>query len=156
MAMTALTLAATGYSVYAQNEASKAQQKIANRNADLLEQQADSVLAAGEEEAKNARRRTKLLIGEQRASAAAQGLDVNTGVAADLQDQAAAWGANDEQTIRRNAWRDAWGIRTQAGNQRTEGRYARRAGINNAIGTGLGGLGTAYSYWQADKQPKVR
>lgn len=156
MAMTALTLAATGYQVYAQNQAGKAQQKIANNNAKLLERSADDAISRGNEEALGARRRTRLLVGEQRAAAAAQGLDVNVGAPADLQEQAAAFGAHDEATIRRNAFNEAWGIRTQASNQRTEGRYARRSATNQAIGTGLGGLGQSYGYWQQERTPKVK
>lgn len=156
MGMAALTLVATGYQAWAQNEAGKAQQDIANRNAKLLERSADDAIARGNEEAMALRRRTRLLVGEQRAAAAAQGLDVNVGAAADLQEQAAAFGAYDEATIRRNAYREAWGIRTQAGNQRMEGSYARRGATNQAIGTSLGGLGQSYGYWQQERAPKVR
>jgi hypothetical protein len=155
MAMTALTLAATGYQAYAQREAGEAQEAIAKRNAKLLERSADDALARGNEEVIAHRRRTRMLVGSQRATAAAQGLDVNSGVSLDLQDQATMHGAADEATIRRNAWREAYGIRTQAGNQRMEGRYARRAGTNQAIGTTLGGIGNAYAYWQADRAPRT-
>lgn len=156
MAMTALTLAATGYQAYAQYEAGKEQQSIANRNAKLLEKSADQALERGNEEAIGVRRRTRLLVGEQRAAAAAQGLDVSVGAPADLQEQAAAFGAADEATIRRNAFDEAWGIRTQASNQRQAGRYARREGTNGAIGTSLGGLGKSYGYWQEERSPKVK
>lgn len=155
-AMTALAVASTAYSAYSQNEAGKAQQSIANRNAKLLERSADQALVRGNEEAINSRRRTRLLVGEQRAAAAGQGIDVNSGVAADLQEQAESFGAQDEAMIRRNALDEAWGIRTQASNQRMEGRYARREGTNKAIGTGLGGMGQAYGYWQDERSPKVR
>ena len=155
MAMTALTLATTAYSMNAEHEAGKAQQKIAGNNAALLDRAAEDALDRGNTEALNVRRRTRLLVGEQRSSAAAQGVDVNSGAAADLQEQAAAWGAHDEATIRRNAFNEAWGIRTQASNQRTEGRYARRSATNQAVGTGLGGLGQSYTYWQAERAPKV-
>lgn len=156
MAQAALVLAATGYQAYASNQAGKAQQSIANSNAKLLDRSASDAIARGNEEAIASRRRTKMLIGEQRAAAAAQGLDVNTGVAADLQDQAFQHGAADEATIRRNAFREAWGIRAQASNQRMEGRYARQAGRNQAIGTTLGGLGDSYAYWQSSRSPKVK
>lgn len=150
-----LTVAATGAQAYSQHQAGKAQDAIANRNAKLLDRSADDALARGNEEAIASRRRTRLLVGEQRAAAAAQGLDVNTGVARDLQDQAYQHGLADEATIRKNAWREAWGIRTQAGNQRAEGRYARRAGVNNAIGTSLGGIGSAYAYWDQNKSVRM-
>lgn len=156
MAMTALTLAAAGYQAHAQYEAGKEQQSIANRNAKLLEKSAEQALDRGNEEAIGVRRRTRLLIGEQRAAAAAQGLDVSVGAPADLQEQAAAFGAADEATIRKNAFDEAWGIRTQASNQRTAGRYARREGTNAAIGTSLGGIGKSYGYWQEERAPRVR
>lgn len=154
--MTALTVASTAYGMYAQNEAGKASQGIANRNADLLERSADDAMKRGNEEALDSRRRTRLLTGEQRVAAATQGIDVNTGVAADLQEQSNAWGERDEATIRRNAFDEAWGIKTQAGNQRLAGRYARRAATNEAIGTGLGGVGRSYAYWQEDRVPRVQ
>lgn len=156
MAMTALTLAATGWQANAQIQAGKEQQSIANRNAKLLEASADQAVERGNEEARGVRRRTRLLVGEQRAAAAAQGLDVSTGAPADLQEQAAAFGAADEATIRRNALDEAWGIRTQASNQRQAGRYARREGTNSAIGTSLGGIGKSYGYWQEERSPKVK
>lgn len=151
----ALVLAAAGTQAYAQNQAGKAQQSIANNNAKLLDRSAQDALARGNEEAIAQRRRTRMLVGEQRAAAAAQGLDVNSGVAADIQDQAYQHGLADEATIRRNAFREAWGIKTQAKNQRTEGAYARRSGTNQAIGTSLGGLGDSYAYWQSSRSPKV-
>ena len=155
MAVPLLTVASAGVSAYGSYKAGEAQQDIANRNAKLLERSADDAIERGNEEAIASRRRTKLLVGEQRATAAAQGLDVNSGVAFDLQDQATQHGLADEATIRKNAWREAWGIRTQAGNQRQEGRYAKRAGTNNAIGTSLSGLGQSYAYWQAGQSPKM-
>ncbi len=155
MAQAALVLGAAAYQGYAQHEAGQAQEDIAKRNAKLLDRSAADALRRGDQEAIASRRRTKLLVGEQRAAAAAQGLDVNTGVAADLQEQARAFGEEDEATIRRNAFDEAWGIRTQARNQRAEGRYAARAGTNQAIGTGLGGLGSAYGYYQEGRSPRV-
>lgn len=155
MAVPLLTVAATGVQAYGSYQAGKAQRDIANRNAELLDASAEDAIARGNEEAIASRRRTKLLVGEQRAAAAAQGLDVNTGVAFDLQDQAAQHGLADEATIRKNAWREAWGIRTQAGNQRAEGRYAQRAGTNQAIGTSLSGLGQSYAYWQSGQSPRM-
>lgn len=156
MAMAGLTLAAAGYQAYASHESGKAQRKIANRNADLLDRSADDALARGGEEALAVRRRGRQLVGDQRAAAAAQGLDVNQGAAADLQEQAATFAAQDEATVRKNAWREAYGIRSQAGNQRMQGRYAQRTGTNNAIGTGLEGIGKSYAYWQADQSPRMR
>lgn len=156
MAQAAVVLAAAGYQAYAQHQAGQAQKSIANRNAKLLDASAADALERGNEEALASRRRTRLLVGEQRVAAAAQGIDANSGVAMDLQDQAQMHGAADEATIRKNAWREAWGIRTQASNQRLEGRYAARAGTNNAIGTGLGGLGDGYAYWQRDRAPRLQ
>jgi hypothetical protein len=141
------TLATTAYGAYTQNKAGREQQNLANANAALLESQAKDEVAIGEEEVLANRRRVRKAVGQQRADFAGQGVDVGSGTALDIQNETQEMGAVDEATIRRNAFRRAWNINTQASNQRLGGKYARRAGRNQAIGTVLGGVGQASSYW---------
>jgi hypothetical protein len=147
--MQALLVAGTAaYGAYAANESGKAQQDLATRNARLLEQSAASEIEAGNEEANALRMRTRKLIGAQKAALAGQGVNVGSEVAGDLRDDALGMSMMDEQRIRKNAFRSAWNINTQASNQRLSGQYARRAGQNQAIGTVLGGIGDASMYYK--------
>lgn len=148
----ALVAGSAVYGAYATNKAAKDSQRLSNRNAALLDEQADDAIRRGELEVRALRRRTRAMVGRQRVQAAGQGLDVNSGVARDLQDDARAQGAMDEALARQNAFDEAWGLRGQSSNQRLAGRYARRAGRNQAIGTILGGIGdSARTYYQFDR-----
>lgn len=151
----ALLIAGTAvYGAYAANESGKAQQSLANKNAKMLDAQAEDAITRGNEEANALRMRTKKLVGAQKAALAGQGVSVGSEVAGDLRDDALGMSMMDEQQIRRNSWREAWGIKGQAANQRLSGDYARRAGRNQAIGTVLGGIGDASAYYQP-RSPKV-
>lgn len=134
MAQAAVILATSAYSAYATNQASKDQQKIANSNAALTDAAAGDAINRGNEEMLAVRRRTRGLVGKQRAAFAAQGIDVSSGTAMDLQDETQQAGTMDEATVRKNAFREAWGLTKQASNERIGGAYARRAGQSQALG----------------------
>lgn len=84
------------------------------QNAQFANQAADDAVARGEFESDQQRLQTRAAIGSQRAGFAANGVDVNSGSAAEIQDDTAAMGELDALTIRNNAAREAWGYRTQA------------------------------------------
>ncbi|MFJ1336758.1 hypothetical protein ACIKP7_01300 [Pseudomonas caricapapayae] len=84
------------------------------QNAQFANQAADDAVARGEFESDQQRLQTRAAIGSQRAGFAANGVDVNSGSAAEIQDDTAALGELDALTIRNNAAREAWGYRTQA------------------------------------------
>jgi hypothetical protein len=152
MAQAALVFASAAYTAYAQNKAGKQQRNLADNNAALLERQADDALARGHQDALAVRRHTRQLVGKQQSQAAAQGLDVTTGVPVELASDTLALGAQDEAQVRSNAWREAYGIRGQASNQRLAGRYAASAGRNQALGSMLGGVGeSARTYYSYDR-----
>lgn len=105
-------------SAYAQSEAIRAQGQFAramteinNRFAALA---AKDALKAGEERVAGVRRRLRRTVGAQRAAAAAQGLDVNEDVARELQSDTYMEAEDEIITQRNNAWREAFGIKTQA------------------------------------------
>lgn len=149
MAQAALILGTTAYGAYAQDQAGEAQQDLANRNAKMLKQSADDEIERGNEEVLQIRRRGRAIKGAQRAAFAAQGVDVDTGTALDLQNETDAYAEQDAATARRNAARAAWGLRVSAANQRLGGRYAARAGTNAAIGTAFDGVSRAYPYFRS-------
>ena len=136
-----LSALGTGMGMYAAYEAGKANQKINNYNAAVSDIQASDALARGEQSTADYGVQTKKLVGAQKAAYAAQGIDLGTGSAADVQDTTQVQAARDVQTIRLNAMREAWGYKTQAKGFRLAGKYAYQGGVNSAIGQGLSGAG---------------
>jgi hypothetical protein len=155
-ALVAATAAPAAYGAYAQNRAASEQRKISNRNADLLDNQANDALERGAADVRRIHRSTRAMVGRQQAQAAAQGLDVSTGVPVDLTNDTLVMGAHDAAQAQQNAYDEAWGIRSQSSNMRQAGRYAYRAGRNQATGQLLGGLGdSARTYYQFDR-PRIQ
>jgi hypothetical protein len=148
--MAALAAAAVGAtaavgSAYTSAEAAKAQgayqKRQAELNAGMGEFQAEEAIRRGDEDAKAMGKKTKQVIGSQRAALAAQGIEVDSGTAAEIQADTAAIGAVDAQTIKNNAWREAWGFRAQATVTRGQGNMALMAANNQAKSTLItGGL----------------
>jgi hypothetical protein len=144
LAPLALSLVGTGMQMNAQRQAGQANQRANNFNAAVSEQEARDALARGEETAANYGTQIKGLIGKQKASYAAQGIEVNSGSAADVQESAQVIGDRDLRTIRLNAMRESWGYKMQAKNYKIAGKNAATAGNFNAAGTALQGAGDAY------------
>lgn len=144
MGATALIAGGALYTANAINSAGKMNQQIANHNAELSEAQAQDALAIGAVNEQRQRAKTKQLIGSQRANLAAQGIDIETGSALDVQTGTAALGEDDALMIRTNAAREAWGYRAQASNYRFGGEVARTTAKQQAVGTLLTGGGKAY------------
>lgn len=169
----AVGTAGTALQAYSMVQQGRQAKRLAGINAGIAEQNAaDNELRAvealrrGGQEEEAQRRQTAVLLGRQRAALAAGGVDTGSGTALNLQEDAAAFGEQDAQTIRDNALREAWGYRrgaenyrVQAAGERLSGKYAARAGQLNAIGAGLGSGGSttaladfgksAYETWQA-------
>lgn len=113
--------------------------------ADIL---AIDALRRGSLEAGKFKQKVRQLRGSQRAALAAQGIDVDSGDAADIQVETERMGTIDAETIKSNAWREAWGYKVQAVNYGAQGagaslsgRLAEMAGNNAKANTLLtGGL----------------
>lgn len=112
--------------------------QIADYNAKIAEYQAQDAITRGELAVDRQRKGVKQLIGSQRASLAAQGVDVNEGSAVDLQADTAYQGEYDALMIRNNAALEAWGFKVQAWNATEQGKMADRSGKNKAFSTILG------------------
>lgn len=142
-----MTLGAAAYSGYQQNQAGKANQQIAENNATLARQDSAAAQASGDRESEQMLWRTRAALGQQRAAAAANGLDIGFGTPAEIMGETAMFGEAQQQTIRANAARQAWGFNSQATNYQNQGRQDRWAGRTGAVGTVLGGLGSAAGQW---------
>lgn len=156
-ATTALTVVSgitNVFSSLSQSSAQKAegsyQKSIYDTNSKIAEIQAADALKRGETEATNLKTQTKKLIGAQRARLAAQGQDLESGDALDIQEETAGLGSIDALQIKNNAWREAWGYQVQAEDYRSRGVYAEMTGKNKSRSTLLtGGLQVAKGIAQA-------
>lgn len=112
---------------------------VAKVNAGISSRAANDAIKRGEVEADEQRKTTQQVIGAQRTGFAAGNIDVNTGSAGQVQNDAAALGELDALTIINNAEREAYGYRVQAMDQRQQGKLAKWQGKTGAFGSILGG-----------------
>lgn len=111
-----------------QKQAGEANAQIAENNARLAEASAQDAAIVGARESQQAAWRTRALVGAQRASIAANGLDADVGSAYDLQVEGALLGGAEQSIIGMNAARQAWGFGAEALNYRNAGAQAKWLG----------------------------
>ena len=83
-------------------------------NAQTADQQALDAFALGEESRTRFLKSASQFRGKQRVALGGQGIALNTGSARRIQEDTADAVAADAATIKTNAWRQAWGFKTQA------------------------------------------
>lgn len=132
----------TATTAYGKVRAGNETKGIYDQNAGFADLQATDAIERGELDAKKMKRKTEQVIGAQRTSLAAQGVDVNKGSALDVQADAAYLGELDVQTIKSNAAKEAYGYRVQASDYRNRGKVAKREGEFGAFTTILGSAGS--------------
>ncbi|MEO4014821.1 hypothetical protein [Pseudomonas rossensis] len=113
-------------------------------NAALKDQAAQETINAGDTSADWQRVQTGQAVGTQRSVQAANGIDVSSGSAAQLQDDTAMLGELDALTIQNNAAREAYGYRVQAKQDRQNAAQVTTNAGNKATGSILGGFGSAF------------
>lgn len=133
---------------YAQSKAikekGKLDEQLAQQNARLLDLQAEDTILRGNVEAEKVKREGRYVKGSQRAGFAGQNIAVGTGTAAAIQSETDRFSAQDALTVKTNAFREAWGFKTEAINERFKGRMARIGSRSEAKQTLLtGGLTAA-------------
>lgn len=107
-----LKLQAQGVRIRGQFEAA-----AMKRNARVSEIQAGEALERGRAQASQIYRKSRLMQGTQRATAAASGIQSDTGSVADIQDETAKMSEQDMLTANNNAWKEAWGLKVQSSDQ---------------------------------------
>jgi len=122
----------------AAKQAGAAQASADMQNAQYADMAANDSIKRGGMTEDQQRLQTAAAIGTQRAGFAANGVDVNSGSAANIQDDTAQLGEFDALTIRNNAAREAWGYRTQSQTYRTSAKTALASAKNNMFGSLLG------------------
>ncbi len=151
----ALTAAKTTSDYIGAKKAGKAAKKQGAFNASQAELQAIDALARGEEAVAQTASGARQLTGSQRASQAAQGIDITSGSAADVISSDQALSALDEIQIRRNAQREAHGFQMEAQGYRMAGKNQAAAYNNQATSTLLGGAADMFAIYTAYGQNKT-
>lgn len=94
--------------------AAAAQEQIAKNNAMIAGWQAEDALKRGDRQASVVRGKAQQLKGRQRATMAANGIDLGVGSALNILDDTDYFGEIDANTVKDNASREAWALRNQA------------------------------------------
>lgn len=160
-AMGFFTQAASSYfGAELQSQAFRAQarfrERISDMNREISENQAQDALIRGESATLKMRGQGRIIQGQQRVGYAAQGIDVDYGVAVDIQRETQDNIREDIFQIRNNAWREAWGYKMDAVSASMQGQLTSMAsqsqanttlltGTNNALAYGLRGVGQLYN-----------
>jgi len=136
---------------YGQASATRAQGRyeagVQNRGAAMAEVGAQDVTRRGEEAAQERLRQARSLVSKQRVAIAGQGLRVNAGTPLAIQEDTAAMGALDADTIRLNAFREAWGLKMEAVDRRLAAKNIRGGSRFAAWQTlGAGGVAAGRDY----------
>jgi hypothetical protein len=132
-----LTAAAGGVTAYSQVQQGHNARDVARYNAREMENQATNTRNKGTEEENIQRQKTAELLSRQRAQLGANGIDIDSGSAADLQQDTEILGEIDALRIRTNYADEAATIDRQAGLTKLQGENANRAGKLSAFGTVL-------------------
>jgi hypothetical protein len=152
-----MAVGGTVLNVIGKVKSGNAQKKAADADAAVAERRAIDVEEAGQEEEARFRAGVRGLIGKQRVGFAAQGVEVSSGSAVDVQADAAYLGELDAIQIKNNAAREAWGIRQDAESMRKSGSIARsesRWGAASSILSTGGSLIEARYGFRADRKGK--
>ncbi len=157
MAATGLLVASQLASGMAQASAYEAQASFSESQADInarfAELEAEAALVQGDKDAAEYSKKVRSIVGSQRAALAAQGIDVDSGTALEIQLETAAQGAMDAQTIKNNAWRQSFGLTQESVASRVQGQFDRITGRfqAGAARTTAALQATAYGLEGADK-----
>lgn len=113
------------------------QSQLADINARMAEQTAQSELLKGQKQVAAVTLKAGKLKSKQRATMAANGIDLGEGNAAEVQASTDIMKEIDKNTIEANALRSAWGYRKQGGN------FKNDAAMKRASASGVSPFGAA-------------
>lgn len=131
------------------NQAASYNASVANTNANLADIKAQDALQRGANKQTQYANQTRQIIGKQRTANAANNIDPSQGSAVNLLTDTTMNRAIDQQRIRANAAREAYGYKTQASSYRAQAKYQKYAGRQQESSSILGGLvGAASTYGQ--------
>lgn len=136
----AISSIGNSYSQYKALESQGAYQKqVYDFNTKVADLQSSDALRRGDVAISQERKGIRQAVGSERVALAAQGIDTESGSAKDIQDTTQLIGAQNEITIKANAWREAWGYKSQAVASAAAGQFANLSNSNMANNTILTG-----------------
>jgi hypothetical protein len=138
-------LAGGAAQAFGQDQQLAGEAKTARENAYLARLAASDVERRAGQDAGRARTAGTQVIAEQRAAFGASGVDGSSGSPLALMADSRLMSELDALTIRNNAAREAWGLRTQARQLATRARQINDSRGPAALGTLLGAGGSAYA-----------
>lgn len=127
----------------ASREAAKYNAEVSKRDAYIADLQSADARLRGFEVEQRLGKEADRVVASQRAALAAQGVDVESETALQLQESTARSFAQDQQTIRNNAIREAWGYQVRAQTLRAQAGAQIAAGNSAATGQMLAGVSNA-------------
>jgi hypothetical protein len=146
--MSAASMVGTLSSAYSQYELGKTRRIISKSNERLAKLRAEDALKRGQKREGASRGQYKKLLGKQRAAMAAQGIDIQSGSAQDIQEETQVVSELDALTIKLNAAREAFGYESQGRGFGMEGILEQQEGSARSTQTLLTGGLRAYELYK--------
>lgn len=139
VALPFMAVASTLFSAAGQIQQGIAGQQAGNYNAEVARQNAVHAVAAGQVKATNVGLKSAAEGGRIKAAQAANGINVNTGSAVQVQSDQRRAGAVDQTNTNNDALVQAYGYKAQGELEKFKGKTAMTQGILGAAGTLAGG-----------------
>ena len=129
--------------VKSQNEFNKNQTEFNNKVLDIKKQ---DIFEQSEREITDYTNQVNGMLGKQKTSMAAQGIEVDGETAHDIEDQTKGFARDDIESIKSNAWKKSWGIDVEQDTASQQNKFDSMAATNSAKASiATAGLGFASS-----------
>lgn len=141
----AATVASAAIAAQGTIAAGKAQQAAADYEAKQMDVKAKDEQAASQREAEQYKRNKELALSKLQAGSAASGFSATDPTALALADEISRYGTYQEQMAMYGGAAKRSDLEAQAAGRRYEGKSASKAARTSALGTIIGGFGSAFS-----------
>ena len=128
-------------------ENANVQAQIARNNANTALYNSHIAGLQGEQQATMKGMQTAQTVGKIKTNFGASGVDVNSGSPAAVAAAAASAGSTDQQTIKSDAARQAWGYATQSVADQNQAGFDEQQGEFGALSSLLGGASSSAKTW---------
>lgn len=123
------------------------QAQIARNNANTAQWNANIASQQGEQQSTMKGMQTAQTVGKVKTGFGASGVDVNSGSPASVAAAVSSAGMTDQQTIKSDAARTAWGYETQSTNFDNQATVDKQQGDWGALSSLLGGASSSAKTW---------